>query len=52
MVFASNAQVAPSFGLGWLNDTEVSPVERLRVTAGLRWDRLSYRFDNRIDQAV
>jgi len=31
---------------------EVSPVERLRVTAGLRWDRLSYRFDNRIDQAV
>ncbi|MEI7447265.1 MAG: TonB-dependent receptor, partial [Burkholderiales bacterium] len=28
---------------------EVSPVERLRVTAGLRFDRLAYRFDNRID---
>ncbi|MFM1989698.1 MAG: hypothetical protein RJA99_2655 [Pseudomonadota bacterium] len=28
---------------------ELSPVERLRVTAGLRWDRLGYRLDNRID---
>lgn len=28
---------------------EISPLERLRVTAGLRWDRLGYRLDNRID---
>lgn len=28
---------------------EVSPIDRLRVTAGLRWDRLGYRLDNRID---
>ena len=28
---------------------EISPVERLRVSAGLRYDHLSYAFDNRID---
>jgi outer membrane receptor protein involved in Fe transport len=31
---------------------EISPIERLRVTAGLRWDRLGYRLDNRIEQAA
>ena len=31
---------------------EVSPIERLRVSAGLRWDRLGYRLDNRIEQAA
>lgn len=28
---------------------ETSPTDRLRVTAGLRFDRMSYRFDNRFD---
>ena len=28
---------------------ELSPVEALRLTAGLRYDHLSYRLDNRID---
>jgi len=31
---------------------EVSPSERLRLTAGLRYDHLSYVFDNRLDVPV
>jgi len=31
---------------------EISPTDRLRVTAGLRYDSLSYDFDNRIASAV
>lgn len=31
---------------------ELSPLERLRVTAGIRYDALSYDFDNELDGAV
>jgi outer membrane receptor protein involved in Fe transport len=30
---------------------EISPVDRLRLTAGVRYDALSYRFDNRLEGA-
>lgn len=30
---------------------EISPLERLRLTAGLRFDSLSYRFDNNLEGA-
>lgn len=29
--------------------TEISPITRLRLTAGLRYDEMRYRFDNRFD---
>lgn len=31
---------------------EISPVEKMRITAGLRWDRMGYRYENKLTDAA